>query len=149
MRLTSLPENIRDYLAKECLRVAHLIRLSDDNLVDASFYLSAAWAAAQRALNVAYTPELAHVYVVLFWVHREVASRVDAIQQGAQPSVRVHAELFARLADELEQLSQSVSSEEDCDEILVRLSALGYSASANGYYLAVSQGDILEGIDRS
>lgn len=129
-----IPQAVHDNLIKEFRIAADKMKEVPD-LPSKLYFFSATFGAAQRALNVAWSNELALLHQVLQTTHNMISSRLNQVQ----PPIQLPEEVPGRLTEVADRLATVITAD-TIDEavlfgILAELAALGYSTTGNGYYL--------------
>lgn len=130
-----LSEFLRNYLSGEFLIAANKIGETDD-LVDKAYYFSATYGALQRAFNIEYNPKLVLMHLVCLATHQAINSRLQALKEGREASVRLNSVILDDLSTVTRGLSERIRNDEDAGDLLERLSVIALSTTGNGFYLA-------------
>jgi hypothetical protein len=129
-----MSKQIREYLVSECRFAAANITSHDDPR-DKAYYLSAVYAAVQRAINIEFDEELMLLMAVSEWVHRSVASRVEEQVNGKNQPIGLPGDVFFRLASIIFELSARLEAEQSFVDLLGKMSSVAYTVTGNGFYL--------------
>lgn len=129
----ALSKQLRDYVASECIAAAEKIDATESPM-EHLYYLSAAWAAPQRAFNIEFDPEMLHLHVMLNWAYTQIAASLNPQLSGGLPG-NPGIEALRRFPPLLIDLATRIRSGKTVDEVLERIAVVGYAAGGNGHYL--------------
>lgn len=129
-----LSPTLRAYVASECREASDLMAKSD-NAPETVFYFSAVWGALQRALNIEFSSELAHAAIVTQAVYNMVHARLEAARAGDALAGRLMDALLESLRTLTAALAGRIESEQEITDVLHAMSAVGYAATGNGFWI--------------
>jgi len=130
-----LSDGFRQTLSEELRYVAAKMR-EDSSPEEKAYYFSAAQGMVYRILNLEYNHTLLFIHLVLTASQNNLLTRASESRREQNPQIPVVAEVFKRLADELEALADTIASgKDDVYGILERINAASYICTGNGYYL--------------
>lgn len=125
----------RQALGEEFRYVAAKLR-EDSSPEERAYYYSAAQGMVYRILNLEYNHTLLFIHLVLSISLSNLGARVTEYRKGQNPQIPIVTGVFERLADELEELADTIASKkDDIYDILEKIHAAGYICTGNGYYL--------------
>jgi len=106
-----------------------------DSPKDKVYFFSAAYAMAQRVINIEYNPELNFIQQVLQNAYETIYKRVNMISSSQQTNIPVIDNMFVRIEEELEEMVKSIEEGKETYSHLQTILNLSYSTTGNGYYL--------------
>lgn len=129
---------LRDYLVGEWRTVAAglaAVEPTHENLPNAVYLLSAVYGSTGRVMNIEYRPELVLIHTVAFASFNAINQRVNELLAGQNPAIGLASQLFARLAEIINDLADRVEKDEDFVSPLTQMAEAGNSTTGNGFYL--------------
>lgn len=129
----NLEPTLRAYIVRECRTVADRID-GVEARAQKNYFYSAFYGAMQHALNIEFSRELAHLFVVANWSYANIQVRIaDESQQQMSP------EAWDALARAVRTVGERIEADEQYGELLDEIAMLGYASTGNGHYLATTE----------
>ena len=133
-----LPKEVQQRLAQD-FRFAATQMAQAGNLDGALYFFSAFFGDANRAMNQAWSAELALLHMVTQAAYQHLSQRVAAIAAGADRVIGIPTPLQDALTQAAEDIA-GLFEEEEIDDLrlyaaVARIAELSYATSGNGKYL--------------
>ncbi|MFA5186781.1 MAG: hypothetical protein WC551_09915 [Patescibacteria group bacterium] len=99
------------------------------------YFFSAAYAAANRIINIEFDDELSFIHNVLSSAYSTINVRLSALSSGSEMAVGIPERTFDRLQQGLEEIIGLIEAEKETYPALQKISNVAYGTTGNGYYL--------------
>ena len=129
-----IPENLRKELVEEINFVILKIKEEVD-LRKRLYFFSGVYSLVNRIFNLSFDPQLVFIHLVLNASYTTINNRINAIVMGKDTLIEIPDNLFDKLYDVLEELTQKIRDDEDTYLVLQKFASLAYVTTGNGYYL--------------
>lgn len=130
----NISDRFKDKLVSE-IRFCRTKMLEEQDLRMKLFYYSGVYGEIIRTINFEYHPHLQFIHFILNTSYQAINGRLNQFLNN-QSRVPISDELFIHLANLLEGMENKIEANEECYDILEKISNLTYLTTGNGYYLS-------------